>query len=1241
MKFIDIPLENTISKEVMSLSDAIDKYNNLVLLGSPGSGKTSLLEKYSIENSSAFKVSVKEFLKLDVKVPENTKILLLDGLDEYRSFEKDKAFVVTELAYKLKNYSCKKLISCRELDWYGDNDNKVLQNSLNEYFEIYRISTLSKTLQAKMIGLFDSSLNSSKVVEKFSFTGLLQNPQLLKMIVQTYNKTEETLNTKKDIFEAFIKIAGKEHNPQHSSININNNDIFKYNGYLAFFYMFSDVSTFDDEFLAQISNKEFNLDILKDVVKSKLYTQDTIFIHRTIAEYLCAKFIVDYKLNTDNKLFKRRVKTLFITKYNKIVSELRGVYSWIGVLTQDMEYISVDPFYQLVYADNSFFNIEFKKEILTSIKEYSKKEPYFFNAHINTRLRGFYAKELDEFLIEEFQNSIKQSNHYLLLISHIIKDAENISSKLKDFISHKINDNIVNPYIKENLIIHFDKNDKKEILKKVLNGIIEDNEYNTLKEKLIRKLYPKDIAIEELIDAIKKYKKSNMMGQCFYLFDTKFEDKYKLVDELYKNLQELTTDEKVLSFEAREPFYSIELFIKDYFVELCLNYKEKYSAKDIYDILNHFLSYYKNHESLQFEAYTKETKEKLENSKELLEKLANNLFDIFIKERIKAGSIYFYDFDNIFSLAKPTFKSKIFLENMSEKQNETINKELFYNSMVYFKDKKLNNEFETIAKKYNLENDLELFKNPIKSKWQIESEQEQQKRDKELEQKREKNKAYFQSKTDEDILNSFNDLKWAYFFLSQGRGLIDEETKKRLESILMQLLEKYFYKDEANIEKLLPTINKHREIDMIYYEALTLNEDEIEFDTLDNDLKEYLYILDVERENIINVDHAENFRKYAEKKFALKVLRIVINKLLEDEKLRKYIEILEDIKILKNLLHFYNSIDIKKSIVENLVENIHFNVDSDDLEYIFNTYKVQEANLILKIKNEVLLNQEELIELYSKLFGYSDLKNRFGTLNSDCKIQLIYNMIIIFNDKKMLKFSSGVQTSYDQVANFLNLKGLTILNIEELNNLLEKVDKKSFWYDYILNEISKKSQNEANNFNRLKTQSLVEFINKSEILDYKDFFEEVCFRLLDIKIAIEDNRDNELELFYVKDKPKTENECRDAIVQKLKDRYEDIIVSREQQEANNRADINIKYKKDTNLEIQIECKRDDNNEIYIGIKEQLINKYFATHVNYGIYLIFYFGDKKDMTKMIDKIKAEIPPEYENNIEILILDLSKN
>lgn len=1240
MSYIDIPITNTNSKEIMTLSDAIKKNNNLVLLGSPGSGKTSLLDKYASENICAFIVSVKEFVKLDVEVPNSTEVILLDGLDEYRSFEKDRAFVIQKVAHKLKKYDCKKIISCRELDWYGDNDSKALQSTLSEHFEVFRVNNLDETLQIQMIELLNDRLDSNEVIENFAFTGLLQNPQLLKMIVEIYKKTEDDLSTKKDIFETFIKIAGKEHNPQHNSIKINNRDIFKYNGYLAFFYMFGDVSVFDEEFLAEVANDEFNAGILKEIVKSKLYTKDTIFIHRTIAEYLCAKFLVDFKLNTQNELFKKRIKALFITKHEKIVSELRGVYSWIGVLTQDMSYIEVDPFYQLVYADNSFFNAAFKKEILTSIKKHSKKEPYFFNVHIDASFRGFYTQELDEFLIEEFEGAIKQSNHYLLLLAHIIKDAQNISSRLIEFVNEKIVDNKSNPYIKEHLIAHFDVEGKKDILQKVLDGVIEDNEYNTLKDKLLRKLYPEYISIDELLEVLKKYSKSNMMGQCFYLFDTKFEDKYALVDALYKNLAELTSDEHTLNFEEREPFYSIEFFIKDYFVELCLSYKERYSAKEIFDILTHFLSYYKNYESLHFEAYTKDTKDKLEISKELLDELANDLFAIFIEEKVDAGVIDFYDFDNMFSLATPTLKSKVFLKNMNKKHSDILNKELFYNAMVYHKEKDLNKEFEIIAKHYGLEDTLDRFKNPVKSKWQIESEQRQEKREAELEQKRKTHKEYFESKSDEDVLSSFDNLKWSYYFISQAKGLIDDTTRKRLVDIFKQLLLKYLYKDEANLTKLLPSINKHREIDMIYYEALVTNEDKIDFDTLDSGLKEYLYILDVEREHVINVEHAEKFREYAESSFAKTTLKNVVSMILNDDDLVEYIGKLDDIKLLKQLLHFYNSKDIQKNIVENLVENIHFDIDFEKLEYIYRTYEVSEASLIIKVRKKELLSQEELVNLYTKLFGFHDHKNRFNKLRSAYKIQLIYNMMLIFNDKKMLKFNSGVQTSYDEVANFLNYKALEVLKITELNTLLDKIERESFWYDYILTEISNKSQNEANNFNRLKIESLVKFINKSEVLDYGDFYEEIYLRLLDIKTTIEDNRDNELELFYANGKSKTENECRDVIVGKLKDKYKDIIVSREQQEANNRADINIKYKSDINLEIQIECKKDSNSEIYTGIKEQLIDKYFATNVKHGIYMIFYFGDKKNLEIMIEKIRKEIPIEYKNSVEILVLDLRK-
>lgn len=1239
MKYIDIPLINIFEKETIFFSEAINKFGNIVLLGTPGSGKSSLLTKYSEENKDkTLKKTVKEFVKFDIKIDENIEILLLDGLDEYRSFEKDKNSVIFELANKLKNINCKKVISCRELDWYGDNDNQALKDNLNEDFEILRISSLNEELQNNMIKIIDSSLNSKEIIKKFSFSGLLQNPQLLKMAVETYNKNQDSIETKKDLFETFIKIAGKEHNPNYSSIDINYQDIFKYNGYIAFFYMFSDVKVFNDEFFSEISNENFKIEGLKESIKSKLYSQYSNFIHRTIAEYLCAKFIVEYKLNTQNILFKDRIKAIFVTK-KKIFSELRGVYSWIGVLNQDIDWISIDPFYQLIYADNSFFNSNFKKEIIQSIKIYAEKVPYFFTSYIDIFLRGFYVKELDDFLMEEFTSTTKLNNHYLLLISHIIKDAQSISIKLREFIDEKIIDNEISPYIKENLIVHLNTKEKKDVLQKILDDTIKDNEYNTLKEKLLKDLYPKYLSIEKLIDVLKKYEKSNMMFQCYYLFDTKFEDKYDLVDALYKNFEEITNIGRTIDFEKIEPVYSIENFIKDYFVEVYLSYQEKSDTKSIYDILNHFHSYYRRYDKLKCEAYTKNTKDKLELSKDLLEDLANELFRIYVKEKINEEELLFFDFNNIFSLIKPSDKSNIFLENMDMKHSNDINKNLFYNAMLSYKDKNLNEKFEYISKKYHLEEELNKYKNPTKSEWEIEAEIEAERSNEEFEENRKRNNAYFKSKSDDEILDNFNDLKWAFTYLNHLKGLIDNETKIRLETIFKQLLEKYLYKDEANLNTLMLSMgSKNREIDLIYYEALIINYEDIDFDKLDNDLKKYLYILYVDKQNVANIKKPEEFIKYAENSFAKEVLKYTLTKLLDDVRLTQCIQQIDDIKLLKNLLYFYNQDNIQIKIVDNLIENIHFKILKDDLNYIYETYKIKEANSILMVKNGNLLNQNDIIDLYVKIFRF-DRGNKFNELDSNDKINFVYNFVLIFNDREMLKQNSGIQTNYDQFVHFINYQVFNLLKIKDLDILLGKIEKTSIWYDNILTKINTESQSNANSFNRYKINSLKEFINKNEILDYSDFFEDIFLRLKTVKTTIEDNRDNQQKLFFVNSEPKKENECRDIVVQKLKDKYDDISVSREQTEADNRADINIKYKY-ANFEIQIECKKDNNRELYKGIKEQLIDKYLSKNVNYGIYLIFNFGDKKE-EELIAKLKENIPNENKDRIKIISFSLKNN
>jgi len=380
----------------------------------------------------------------------------------------------------------------------------------------------------------------------------------------------------------------------------------------------------------------------------------------------------------------------------------------------------------------------------------------------------------------------------------------------------------------------------------------------------------------------------------------------------------------------------------------------------------------------------------------------------------------------------------------------------------------------------------------------------------------------------------------------------------------------------------------------------------------------------------------------------------------------------------------YFSLDIILSFISLDSSNYSF-IKNKMINNIENSNLYLEKLLLIKPLKNTIKDFFDIYESVPKYMVFSKKNKNYS------KLKLFINPYSFHNTKPFIWVNARKAKLYDSFMYVVHIKYGTIDNIFEIITLAQMRILLSDYYDFfkeenrlknenfdnykwdtfidkiwgnltrevyinILEELINHKNHRLSNEAKIRLDGLYNSLNKREnsyykeildnrllpIISYKGFFDDVYKKIEELKIEIEDNRNNDKASFY-RDKElkeqRTEDECRDVLVHRLNDKYKDTIENiREKHEANNRVDINIKSQKNPNWEIQIECKRDDNSKNYIAIKNQLIGKYFSSKVIYGIYLIFYFGYKKDKEKFMAKVEESLPNEYKDNIKIICIDL---
>jgi len=166
--------------------------------------------------------------------------------------------------------------------------------------------------------------------------------------------------------------------------------------------------------------------------------------------------------------------------------------------------------------------------------------------------------------------------------------------------------------------------------------------------------------------------------------------------------------------------------------------------------------------------------------------------------------------------------------------------------------------------------------------------------------------------------------------------------------------------------------------------------------------------------------------------------------------------------------------------------------------------------------------------------------------------------------------------------------------------------------------------------------------------------------LRDIARKIRDGNTNDYRQYwsYGEDnrtlvKPKPENDCRDALLSDLKERFDKLGIDAQKEGyyvEDKRSDIKVSYGGTGGFNVPIEIKKDHHANLWTAIHDQLIAQYVRDPDTdgHGVYLVFWFGGKgmrpppdgkklRSAKELEDQLRGTLKPEEKHRILICVID----
>ena len=381
-----------------------------VLLGEPGAGKTTIFKREAAASDGVY-VSARDFLAYGDRPEWHAEPLFIDGLDEIRAGTRDVRDPFDRIRAQLNRLGRPKFrLSCREADWLGPGDGARLEqvSQDNRVVELHLDALADTDIRNILAHELDGGETTAFIAEaeQRGLSGLLENPHILKMLAKAVSPDGRWPTTRQETFDLACRTLLREFNDEHVQARrdrlVDIECQMRAAGFLCALQLIADTAGYTsspaaaDESCPALTDLQFGEpEQLQLAVKSNVYrdagNERRTFVHRTIAEFLAARYLAERIEHYGLPL--GRVLALLTGEDCGVVTALRGLFAWLATIAvgQRSTLIEFDPLGLVLYGDTKTFSREDKQRILDGLRRQASQYPGFRRANRAARPFGALA----------------------------------------------------------------------------------------------------------------------------------------------------------------------------------------------------------------------------------------------------------------------------------------------------------------------------------------------------------------------------------------------------------------------------------------------------------------------------------------------------------------------------------------------------------------------------------------------------------------------------------------------------------------------------------------------------------------------------------------------------------------------------------------------------------------------------------------------------------------------------------